>query len=117
MKILIKSVFVKKIKLKIEEIEENRRSKGDSVPIGHWIIDGFPNTKDDWTAMAEGDLMPYDLIVVRDQTEKFEHIIEKDRINIECVGKYVGYFHPNQSIIKIIKRTLTESLLSAETMN
>ena len=94
MKILIKSVFVKKIKLKIEEIEENRRSKGDSVPIGHWIIDGFPNTKDDWTAMAEGDLMPYDLIVVRDQTEKFEHIIEKDRINIECVGEYRSHDWP-----------------------
>ena len=32
--------------------------------------------------MAEADLMPYDLIVVKDQTEKFEHIIEKDRIYI-----------------------------------
>jgi len=27
--------------------------------------------------MAEGELMPYDLIVVKDMTEKFEHIIEK----------------------------------------
>ena len=80
------SVFVEKIKLKIQEIEEKRRSNGDSVPIGHWIIDGFPNTKDDWTAMAEADLMPYDLIVVKDQTEKFEHIIEKDRISLrKCV--------------------------------
>ena len=52
------------------------------MPIGHWIIDGFPNTKDDWSAMAEGDLMPYDLIVVKDLTEKFEHIIEKERISI-----------------------------------
>ena len=74
------SVFVDKIKLRIEEIEEKRRSNGDAVPIGHWIIDGFPNTKDDWSAMAEGDLMPYDLIVVKDLTEKFEHIIEKERI-------------------------------------
>merc|ERR1711990_274577 len=57
--------------------EEQRRSDGNSVPIGHWIIDGFPNTKDDWSAMAEGELMPYDLIVVKDMTEKFEHIIEK----------------------------------------
>ena len=36
--------------------------------------------------MAEADLMPYDLIVVKDQTEKFEHIIEKDRISLrKCV--------------------------------
>ena len=62
------------------------------MPIGHWIIDGFPNTKDDWSAMAEGDLMPYDLIVVKDLTEKFEHIIEKERISIFFV-KLSKYTH------------------------
>ena len=30
--------------------------------------------------MAEAKLMPYDLIVVKDPTEKFEHIIEKERM-------------------------------------
>ena len=42
--------------------------------------------------MADGDLMPYDLIVVKDQTEKFEHIMEKDRIDItcKCEGEYAG---------------------------
>jgi len=88
--------------------------------------------------MAEGDLMPYDLIVVKDLTEKFEHIIEKERIqnspNIlssltvpHCDG---GGLHnelllsgelmtlnPNKSIIKIIKKTLIESLRSEEMMN
>ena len=32
---------------------------------GRWIIDGFPNTKDDWNAMTEAELFPDDLIRVQ----------------------------------------------------
>ena len=73
--------------------------------------------------MAEGELMPYDLIVVKDMTEKFEHIIEKERMksvkyawanNPLCS---VGDFESKKSIIKIIKKTLIENLHSGGMMN
>ena len=34
-------------------------------------------TKDDWTAMSEAELVPNDLLIIRDQSDKFENLIEK----------------------------------------
>ena len=72
------TVVVEKIKEEIERIERTRAENGEEPPhAGRWIIDGFPATKDDWAALAEAELIPNDMIVVRDQTDKFENLIEK----------------------------------------
>ena len=72
------AVIVEGLKKHIDELETGRAERGEEGPhAGRWIIDGFPATKDDWTAMAEAELVPNDLLVVRDQTDKFEHLIEK----------------------------------------
>ena len=72
------AVIVEGLKKHIEKLETSRAKSGEPGPhAGKWIIDGFPATKDDWTAMAEAELMPNDLLVVRDPTDKFEHLIEK----------------------------------------
>ena len=72
------AVVVEKIKEEIERIERTRAENGEEPPhAGRWIIDGFPATKDDWSALAEAELIPNDMIVVRDQTDKFENLIEK----------------------------------------
>ena len=70
------TVYVQKIEEKIEEIVQKRIDSGAKVSQGRWIIDGFPNTKDDWNAMTDLELFPDDLIIIRDQTERYEHIIE-----------------------------------------
>ena len=72
------AVVVEKLKEEIERIERTRAENGEEPPhAGRWIIDGFPATKDDWAALAEAELIPNDMIVVRDQTDKFENLIEK----------------------------------------
>ena len=70
------AVYVQKIKEKIDSIAQARIAAGEKVSQGRWIIDGFPNTKDDWNAMSDVELFPDDLIIIRDQTDKFEHLIE-----------------------------------------
>ena len=70
------AVYVQKIKEKIDEITQKRIQNGEAVSLGRWVIDGFPNTKEDWNAMADVELFPDDLVIIRDQTDKYEHIIE-----------------------------------------
>ena len=62
------SIYIQKIKERIDEIAKERTERGEKITQGRWIVDGFPNTKDDWNAMTELELIPDDLIVIRDHS-------------------------------------------------
>merc|ERR1712150_441929 len=75
------NIYVEKILTKIGEIAKERIANGvpEHEAENRWIIDGYPNTKEDWNAMSELGLSPDDLIIIRDGTDKNENIIEKKK--------------------------------------
>ena len=44
---------------------------------GGWILDGFPENKDQWLAMTDADVLPDEYIVLSDRSHFLEIIRER----------------------------------------
>lgn len=44
---------------------------------GGWILDNFPRTRDQWTAMIEKAIMPDDVICLKDESENGDFLIKR----------------------------------------
>lgn len=66
---------------------------------GGWILDNFPNTRDQWNLCIERNFLPDDVIVLRDSADGSKFLMKR-------------YYHMNKDLIdeKIRKRIEEEEL-------
>ena len=44
---------------------------------GGWILDNFPNTRDQWNQCIEKNMMPDDVIVLKDKGENSNYLLKR----------------------------------------
>ncbi|KAH9524991.1 Adenylate kinase 9, partial [Bulinus truncatus] len=79
---LTPEVLAEVLENSIKEWEKDmRRNKLDGPYYGSWILDNFPNNKEQWNACVERNLLPDDIIVLGDKISG-EQISKTDIINL-----------------------------------
>ncbi|KAI8508323.1 adenylate kinase [Branchiostoma belcheri] len=84
-------VYVEVMEEKIKEVENNLRTKNPEGPFfGGWILDNFPNNRDQWAAMVDKNICPDDVICLRDSSENGAYLLKRwYKVNQEEVDEKV----------------------------